>query len=79
MGLRLNPAYQPCADPWSTSCFNRRLSDARTADDGSAQDNSVNQSAKVALVNQLLSVASAPMKIGVATIILWTSSQPVRR
>src|SRR6266568_2574514 len=46
----LNPACQPCAEPSSISSFDCRLINARTADNGSAQNGSTNKSAKVVLV-----------------------------
>src|SRR5947209_17594838 len=45
----LNPACQPCAEPSSISSFDCRLINARTADNGSAQNGSTNKSAKVVL------------------------------
>src|SRR5438128_11261576 len=49
----LNPACQPCAEPSSISSFDCRLINARTADNGSAQNGSTNKSAKVVLVVRL--------------------------
>ena len=46
----LNQAYRPCATPSSSSSLDCRLSDARTADDGSAPSRRMNKSAKVVLV-----------------------------
>ena len=51
MGRRLNQACPPCDAPSSTSSPDRRLSNARTADDRSSKDSRVNQSAKVVLDN----------------------------
>src|SRR6266566_180529 len=48
----LNPACQPCAEPSSISSFDCRLINARTADNGSAQNGSTNKSAKVVLARQ---------------------------
>src|SRR6266700_4178907 len=45
----LNPACQPCAEPSSISSCDCRLINARTADNGSAQNGSTNKSAKVVL------------------------------
>ncbi len=43
-----------CVTPSPISCFDRRLSDASTAGDGSAQESSVNESAKVVLGSGLI-------------------------
>src|SRR5712691_999310 len=50
----LNPACQPCAEPSSISSFDCRLINARTADNGSAQNGSTNKSAKVVLGSRLI-------------------------
>jgi hypothetical protein len=50
MDHRLNQACQPSATPSSRSSLDCHLSDARTAEDGSAQSRCVNESAKVMLV-----------------------------
>lgn len=50
-GRRLNQACPPCDAPSSTSSPDRRLSNARTADDRSSKDSRVNQSAKIVLDN----------------------------
>ena len=55
MGHRLNQACQPCVTPSSISCFDHRLSDARTADDRSSKESRVNESAKVVLGRGLIS------------------------
>jgi len=49
MGPRLNQACPPCDAPSSTSSPDRRLSNARTADDRSSKDSRVSKSAKVVL------------------------------
>ena len=48
-GRRLNQACRRSATPSSTSSFDRRLSDARTAENGSATRSGVSKSAKVVL------------------------------
>lgn len=49
-GHRLNQAYRPCDTPSSSSWLDCRLSDARTADDGSVPSRRMNKSATVVLV-----------------------------
>src|SRR5260370_17677776 len=51
---RLNRACRPYAKPSSISSFNHDLSDARTAEDKSAESSGVNKSAKVVLELGLL-------------------------
>jgi len=59
-GHHLNQACQPCVTPSPISCFDHRLTDARTAEDGSAQESSMNESAKVVLARVLARIS--PMK-----------------
>ncbi len=49
-GHHLNQACQPCATPSPGSSFDCHLSDARAAEDGSARNHCMNESAKVVLI-----------------------------
>jgi hypothetical protein len=70
-GRHLNQACQPCATPSSSSSFDCRLSDARTAEDGSMRHSGMSKSAKVVLGRGLIN--SRPMSaFGQADIVrLW--------
>src|SRR6266516_6536203 len=58
----LNPACQPCAEPSSISSFDCRLINARTADNGSAQNGSTNKSAKVVLGSELINFSGLTIR-----------------